>query len=71
MMDDIPVPITEAYGKKWIIMPATLVLQCAYCLYLQQLDPIRDDMGLVVRLRLNLKDESHRDDCPQANKPKE
>lgn len=66
-MNNIIVPHTIAYGKKWIFEPYGLTLQCAYCIFVQSLIPVRDDTGLVIELKMDKDNESHRDDCPQAN----
>ena len=70
-MDDIKVIYITAYGKKWIFEPYSLILQCAYCIHLQPLRPIRDEAGLVTHLRMVVEDESHSSTCPQANITKE
>lgn len=65
-MVDIPIDYIEANGKKWIFVQSSLSLQCAYCIYMQPLTPVRDDTGLVVSLKV--VDEAHNPDCPQADK---
>lgn len=64
-MDDIPVNYITAYGKKWLFEPYAMTLQCAYCIHVQSLNPVRDDTGLVTSLTMDISQESHRDDCPQ------
>lgn len=69
-MDDIPVPLVTYFDKKWIFEPYGLTLQCAYCLHVQSLIPVRDHTGLVTFLKMDVRQESHSDKCAQANREK-
>lgn len=62
-MIEVPLDYIEANGKKWIFIQSSLSLQCAYCLSMQLLNPIRNDTGLVVKLKV--MDEAHNNSCPQ------
>lgn len=62
----IPVSYTELIGKKWIFVQSSMILQCAYCIHVQQLMPVRDGTGLVVSLEMT-EPESHSNNCPQRN----
>lgn len=63
-MTDIPVAYTLIDGKKWIFIQGSMVIQCAYCIHVQALTPIRDDTGLVIALKM-YEHEDHGVDCPQ------
>jgi hypothetical protein len=65
-MIEVPIDYIEANGKKWLFIQSSLSLQCAYCIHMQPLMPVRDSTGLVVSLKV--REESHDPYCPQADK---
>lgn len=67
MSIELPVEYTEINGKKWLYSIRTFTIQCAYCLYQQMLEPIREDGNKPNHLVIGLisRDESHAKGCPQ------
>lgn len=59
----IPLEYAEIDGKKWFVIGVGEKIQCAYCLYMQDLRIVRDDTGLVTHQEVTR--ESHNLTCPQ------
>ncbi len=65
--DDIPVAYVQHRNKLWIFIQSAMTLQCAYCIHIQQLRPVRNNAGLVTHLKM-AESESHSEPCPQSDK---
>lgn len=61
----IPVEYVTVNGKKFLYSVSRLEAQCAYCLYVQPLMPIRNEDGLTIGLDIKEQDEEHKKDCKQ------
>lgn len=61
----------ELAGKKWFWSQDKISLQCAYCLFVQQITAVResgkehDITSIVIGFRILDDHEVHNDGCPQ------
>lgn len=58
-------------GNKFFYVPADKSLQCAYCLYYQDTEFVRNPKGLVIGVTVKPENEQHSYDCYQRRQKNE